>query len=356
MIIETKRIVAYQKGLQSLYMKGHPISKCLFLDFKNEEIKFMNPITSIVVSFPLDIKDNTKKVDNFFVSMLPFLTLCQSYSVLDISPDREFTTETGESFKPESQDDDNFEFPEKSFDNLTYDTIDVSDFSKMINAASFLGENGSKGVIIGNTITSTDAVSLYEATSLAADYTQSYNIYKNNLLFITKILSKEANNTEIMISKKEEYLFFILNNELKMICPEADGKLPSSYYTGEFMESYKCDSFITVDKEIFKENLNFFGYFVADVINERMLMKVVNNHLILSSIENHKAEKNMPIVHNEAQENLEIFFSRNRILSLIEHIEDNNINIHFKEDSRILFFTGENNKNINTICVRLVND
>ena len=354
MTLQTQEMRKYSKGLKTLYQKGHPMSESVYFDFDKKEALVINPNLYSIASFPIQItadSDDEEQIDNFFVSMVPFIALCNSYPELTITKDREFITPSGERFKPANYDDDEYTVPRR-YEDFSSEELDVQD-AKMLSLATKFSLKDNEGAILYNTIVGTDKVSFYENTNLHKTYGQEYKISAFALALLNSIYAET-----IQIGKHDDYILMVVNDEFKFMCPEASCEIPSNYHSGDFMEKNKHESYIAVSKHELLSNLKFMEPFVANVVNERMSFKVTDNELVLYAKEEHIAEKHVALSepNMDIPEDAEFFFSRSRIDNLINTIHDDIIHIHLNPDSPLIFMTGAENEDVNTICVRLVND
>lgn len=353
MTLQTQEMQKYSKGLRTLYQKGHPMSESIYFDFDKKEALVINPNLYSIASFPIQVTadEGDEGIENFFVAMVPFLALCNSYPELTITSDREFITPNGERFKPSSYDDDEYVVPRR-YEDFESEELSVQD-AKTLSLATKFSMKDAEGAVLYKTIVGTDKVSFYENTNLNKEYEQDYRISSFALALLNSIYAES-----IQIGKHEGYILMVVNNEFKFMCPEASCEIPSNYHSGEFMKNSQHDTYIAVSKPELLSNLKFMEPFVANVVNERMSFRVTENEIVLYAKEEHIAEKHIALSekNTDIPEEAEFFFSRSRIDNLLNTIHDDIIHIHLDRESPLIFMTGEENTDVNTICVRLVND
>lgn len=353
MIISTKEFRQYAKGIKALYQKGHPMSQSVYLDIKNKEARVINPFMYSIASFPFVVNEENEgeHIDNFFVSMTPFLAICDSYTELTLNSDREFVAPNGEKFTPASYDDDEYEIPKK-YEDFSCEEVNPDDIAKLSIAVKFSGEEGTNGAILCNTVVATDKVSFYENVNLAGNYQDVYKFSPFAISFLQNIFIDD-----ITVGKHEGYLLVTINKSFRFMFPESNGNVPPSYYSGEFMDGYKHENYVTVSRQSLIENLRFLSPFVSDVVNERISFKVDGDKFYLIAKEEHKAQKYVDIENSVLELNgVEVFISRQRIVDLVNVIKDDKLDIHLEAEKPVIYITGHEKTDVNTICVRLTND
>jgi hypothetical protein len=290
MKIDVRNLKKYGKLITKFVDTGHPQFSNLYLNFAEQRIYFGSQRGFGFVN--ILIEDLDPKAKPFCVNALSFLTVADSFPILDVE-EYVFRHGDSDSFQIAHVDSEDFDYPDFNVD--MGDAVPLKkDFIPAIRRAGiFTDGEGSKAVdgvfIKEGHVYAIDKLRMYE--EIIPDSDDNFDLPRSVWeILVLEILNDPAikvDENHIWISAENIQIQFPVFLELG---------LPSNVGTEKFRSQYDHPTRVRVSKDSLMGIIQFFIPFVSDVVSSRLQFIFCPHHLEVKTEDGNVISRRIPYV------------------------------------------------------------
>jgi hypothetical protein len=356
MKLYTESFKKYSKIIEKFHSNDDQKSKSIYLNFEDSFGYLINPNLAGRFAF----KYEGDKIDNFFVDMEKFLTICQAYDFFEIDENLEFAN--GEDkFKLTAY---NETFDLLNFDTTDYTTITIASdvFEALRLAVQFTGTNNIDSNYAG--------ISMKEKRIISSD---GYRVFETNHSvdfpsiklpdYVLRIaLIAESYGVNLLYKEDMESFFLSFdNNNFLVMAPTVESLLVPPVDEPFWVEGYNHATSFTVNKKELSDQMGFFKIFTSNLSTDPISFKIeTENILILEAKGAEIAKRSIPIEDCSPEIVGESFMvMRGLTARALEAMPDEKIKIQFnpeQEPNRLINIVGTATNNLHVVAVLLSED
>lgn len=271
MILDLQNFVKYKSIIQQVSQEGHPVHSSFYMDFENELAYFSNSL--VVGRIKIEVDDEGEDLlTNMFIPVSKLIHLLSKSTKIIIDGKKIFHLEGGDTAKLSTYEDPTYEPP--SFDLTAepdYLSNQIDDFesiaSVMKQAMAYADESEDSslhGVFFQNkSIIGIQESRMYEHAGFDGLIESAFP------LSMVRIMVACQSEPSVTIATTENSIQLFAGEDLVVQMGKSNKLEIIDISDDDFVEAYKHENYVKVNREEFINELNFLSPFFANVINQR---------------------------------------------------------------------------------------
>lgn len=354
MILDLQNFVKYKNIIQQVSQEGHPVHSSFYMDFENELAYFSNSL--VVGRIKIEVDDEGEDLlTNMFIPVSKLIHLLTKSTKIIIDQKKIFHLEGGDTAKLSTYEDPTYEPPSFDLsadpDFVSNDIDNFEEIATVMKQAMVYADESEDSALHGIFFQGESIIGLQE--SRMYEHAGFSNLTESAFpLSMVRIMVACQAEPSVTIATTENSIQLFAGEDLVVQMGKSNKLEIFDTSDKDFVESYKHEDYVKVDREEFLNELNFLSPFFANVVNQRTQIIFEENtiHFVVED-----EDRVTSTIKKVEYSDFSAFKGESRWISgaylkMIATVLPGDFLIRFKSDSDVLDFDPEGHLHIIKSC------